>query len=150
MNSIKKIEQGDNCPVSLDQVNQYVVKIYSSIVLFTLIYTMFSGSYYGVYLLTLDFMIRVFLSIKYSPLCILITYSLKITQVPPKMIDSQRKKIAAYFGLFFSVLISLFSLVHLFVPAVIVAVMFSLAIAIDLIFDYCLACKISSWFGTNI
>ncbi len=132
------------CPVSLQQVDQHLVKTYSFIVFSILTYVLITGVRFPVYIITLDFMIRVFAGIKYSPFCFLIRKSLKLTGIPPKMIDSQRKRIAAQFGLAFSIFITLFFLTGFNFAARIVIIVFITAILLDLIFNYCLACTFNS------
>ncbi|HFX18148.1 MAG TPA: DUF4395 domain-containing protein [Flavobacteriales bacterium] len=144
-NSNYKIEA---CPVSYDQVNKNLIKAYSSIVLITLAYTFFTGHYWAMYLISIDFMIRVFAGIKYSPLCNFLTASMKITPLKPILVNAGTKKIAAQVGLLFALGIVIFHLSDLDILANIFIGMFALAIFLDLFFDYCLACKMQSLYLT--
>jgi hypothetical protein len=136
------------CPVSYDQVNKNLIKAYSSIVLITLAYTFFTGHYWAMYLISIDFMIRVFAGIKYSPLCNFLTASMKITPLKPILVNAGTKKIAAQVGLLFALGIVIFHLSDLDILANIFIGMFALAIFLDLFFDYCLACKMQSLYLT--
>jgi len=136
------------CPVSYEQVDKHLIKAYSSLVLFVLFFTLLSGQYLLMYLITLDFIVRVFAGIKYSPLCKILTSSMRISAIKPVLINAGTKKISAQAGLIFSCLICLFHLVGWQWVSIVVALMFITAIAIDLIFDYCLACKIQSLYLT--
>jgi hypothetical protein len=130
------------CPVSYTAVDKYLIKAYSLIVLLTLIYTLLTANYFPLYLITLDFVIRVFLGIKYSPLCNFLTFSLKISPLKPLLVNAGTKKIAAQVGLIFCILICVFHLLNFSLPATVFIWMFVIAISIDLLFDYCLACKL--------
>jgi len=145
LNTTNKVEA---CPVSYQQVNKNLVKAYSSIVLITLLYTLFSGNYWAMYLITLDFFIRVFAGIKYSPLCNFLTAFMKITPLKPVLVNAATKKIAARVGLIFALGIVIFHLLEMNMLSRIFQYMFIGAIALDLFFDYCLACKLQSLYLT--
>ncbi|GEM_PF-519089 len=132
------------CPISYTQVDKHLVKLYSSVVLLVLILSLFLKCKIGIYLITADFIIRVFIGIKYSPLCFSLKRMLHISTLKPVMINAGAKKIAAQVGLLFSILISISYLLGYIILAKIFTVFFLTAISVDLIFDYCLACKMQS------
>ncbi len=136
------------CPISYTQVDKHLIKAYSSIVLFTLLFTLVTGNHIAMYLITFDFLIRVFIGIKYSPLCNLLTSVMKITPLKPQLVNAGTKKIAAQVGLFFCVAICGFYFAGWHLMAQLFTLMFILAISLDLIFDYCLACKMQSLYLT--
>jgi hypothetical protein len=143
-----QISNSAACPVSFEQVDNNLIKIYSGFVLTMLLTSLIVPCQIGVYLITIDFIIRVFIGIKYSPLCKIITKSIKIVALKQRLVDSGRKRIAAQVGLLFSVLISLSFLAGLSTISTVLTLMFIIAIALDLIFDYCLACKLQTLFNT--
>jgi len=143
--SNQKIEA---CPVSYDQVNKNLIKAYSSIVLIILMFTLFTGHHWLMYLITLDFIIRVVFGIKYSPLCNFLTATMKITPLKPVLVNAASKKIAAKVGLIFALGICVFDFAGLHVLSNIFIIMFAIAISLDLFFDYCLACKMESLYLT--
>ena len=136
------------CPVSYQQVNKNLIKSYSSIVLIVLAYTLISGHYWAMYLISLDFLIRVFAGIKYSPLCNFLTAMMKITPLKPVLVNAASKKIAAQVGLVFAVGVCLFHLLGYELISHIFIYMFMFAISLDLVFNYCLACKLQSLYLT--
>ncbi len=136
------------CPVSYDQVNKNLIKAYSSIILIVLAYTFFTGHHWAMYLVTLDFLIRVFIGIKYSPLCNFLTAFMKITPLKPILVNAATKKIAAQVGLFFALGICSFYFLGWSTAAQVFMLMFASAISLDLFFDYCLACKLQSLYLT--
>ena len=144
LKSAKVSHKVQACPVSYEQVDKHLIKVYSSIVLSVLFFTLLTGSYLLMYLITLDFIIRVFAGIKYSPLCKLLTSSMKISRLKPVLVNAGTKKIAAQVGLFFCLSICLFHLLGWQLLAQIFIFMFITAISIDLLFNYCLACKMQS------
>jgi hypothetical protein len=141
---IQNISNTKACPVSLKQVDKHLIKLYSSFVLLVLSLSLITDFRIVIYLITLDFFIRVFIGIKYSPLCIILTKSLKITTIKPVLIDSGRKKIAAQIGFSLSIIISFSYLIDYSIITYSFTSIFIFAIALDLIFDYCLACKMQS------
>ena len=136
------------CPISYSQVDKHLIKAYSSIVLIVLAVSLFLNNHIGLYLITIDFIIRVFIGIKYSPLCSFLTLGMRVSHLKPKLINAGSKKIAAIVGLFFSVLITLASVFSLPTMAVCLTLIFMFAIMLDLVFDYCLACKMQSLYLT--
>ena len=138
------------CPISYSQVNKHLIKAYSSTVLVVLLATVLTGNHVGMYLITIDFLIRVFIGIKYSPLCNVLTQSLKITALKPLLVNAGAKQIAAQIGLLFCALICLTHWMELPILASGLTVMFGIAILLDLILDYCLACKMQSLYLTYI
>ncbi len=136
------------CPVSYDQVNKNLIKAYSSIVLIVLAYTLLTSHYWAMYIISIDFFIRVFAGIKYSPLCNLLTAIMKITPLKPVLVNAASKKIAAKVGLFFALGICVFHLAGFQILAYIFIFMFMFAISLDLVFNYCLACKLQSLYFT--
>ena len=136
------------CPVSFQQVDKHLIKAYSSIILFVLVWTLITGNYIGMYLISLDFLIRVLAGIKYSPLCNILTRLMKITPLKPLLVNAGSKKIAAQVGLFFCVAICSFHFLGWHLLAQLFILMFIAAIALDLLFDYCLACKLQSLYLT--
>ena len=138
----------DACPVSYDQVNKNLIKVYSSMVLIILAYTLFTKQYRAMYLISLDFMIRVFAGIKFSPLCNFITAMMKITPLKPVLVNAATKKIAAQVGLIFALVICITHLSGYDLLSSLFIYMFMFAIGLDLIFNYCLACKLQSLYLT--
>ncbi len=132
------------CPVSYQQVNRNLIKAYSSIVLIVLVYTLMTHQYWAMYLISLDFFIRVFAGIKYSPLCNLLTAMMKITSLKPVLVNAAIKKIAAKVGLIFAIGVCAFHLAGYEFLSDIFIYMFMFAISLDLVFNYCLACKLQS------
>lgn len=132
------------CPISYDQVDKRLIKAYSSIVLISLLACLFLGYHTLFYFITLDFAIRVFVGIKYSPLCNILTRFFKVTAFQPVLVNAASKKIAAKVGLLFSILISISYIMGWILMAKLFIALFVIAISLDLFFDYCLACKMES------
>jgi len=132
------------CPVSHEQVDKRLIKTYSSIVLSALLICLIFDYHLFFYFITLDFAIRVFAGIKYSPLCNFLTRLFEVTSLQPVLVNAATKKIAAKAGLLFSVMISLSYFAGWFLTAKFFMFLFITAISLDLFFDYCLACKMES------
>ena len=136
------------CPVSYQQVDKHLIKAYSSIVLISLLACLLLDYHIAFYFITLDFAIRVFAGIKYSPLCNILTRTFRMVELQPVLVNAASKKVAAKVGLFFSIVISVAYLFHWIFVAKLFIVMFIIAISLDLFFDYCLACKMESLYLT--
>ena len=147
-NQIGRKNKIEACPISYEQVNKNLIKAYSSIVLIILAYTILTGHYWAMYLIGLDFLIRVFAGIKYSPLCNLLTGMMKITPLKPVLVNAATKKIAAQVGLIFAIGVCTFHLLGYTILSNIFIYMFMFAISLDLVFNYCLACKLQSLYLT--
>ncbi len=148
-NSVKgqKIEA---CPISYKQVDKHLIKAYSSIVLVSLLFCLFFDYHFAFYIITLDFVIRVFAGIKYSPLCNILTRSFRVVDLQPVLVNAGAKKTAAIVGLLFSVIISISYLMSWIFAAKLFIIIFIIAITLDLFFDYCLACKMESLYLTYL
>ncbi len=136
------------CPISYGQVDKRLIKAYSSIVFLSLLTCLFFDFHIFFYFITMDFAIRVFAGIKFSPLCNLLTRFFKVTALQPVLVNAGSKKIAAKVGLLFCILISVSYFMGWIIAAKIIISMFIIAIVLDLFFDYCLACKMESLYLT--
>ena len=144
---IKQLNSAAACPVSFKEVDKNLVKLYSGVVLSLLIISFFVPCKIGIYIITVDFFIRVFIGLKYSPLCNILTKSLHAADIKPNLIDSGRKKIAAQIGFLLSAMISITFIFSYDIISTILTGIFIFAIGLDLIFDYCLACKMQSFYN---
>jgi len=143
---MKTTIHGEHCPVSLERVDRNVVKVYGGIVLSVLVLFLFTSHRWVVVPLVVDYGLRVFAGIRYSPVCILIRAVLKVSHIKPRMVDSERKRIAARFGLAFSLLTAVFYFAGYPLVSVVIASVFAVAVGLDLMFDFCLACLMHSWY----
>lgn len=137
--------QAQSCPISTDRVNSWLTKIYS----------FFTFSIVSIFLLTpfkevifisaIDFTIRIFFGVKYSPVCTAIRFGLKVTNTPVNMINAGPKKFAAKVGFLFTLLISAGVIFNFPTLSLVAGVVAFLAIGAEVFFDFCLACTMYSY-----
>ncbi len=132
------------CPVNYKKVNVYLLKFYSSIIALFLLGYFFFGWTVPIYIITIDFAIRVFLGIEYSFECKILNLILEILHIQPKEIDASTKMFAAKVGLLFSVSLSLALLFQKETLATIIAVVFFMAVFAEVVLNFCAACYMES------
>lgn len=131
-----------SCPVSFEQVDGTIARI--NAVFITLLVSLFLFTTYTniLYFLVLDFGLRVF---GYHSLSVIFHVSRlvkKIFALKTHMTDAAAKKLAASFGLFFVVLMSVFSDLHLDKALYITSTILLICSSLEVVFNYCLGCEI--------
>ncbi|MBU0721126.1 DUF4395 domain-containing protein [bacterium] len=131
-----------SCPMTFEKVDSNISRLNSLFVSILVITYLITSNIFLLYFLVFDFSIRLFVQKKASPLYLtsqLITVSLKFAE---KLTDAGAKRLAAYFGLLFVLLLLLTHLLNLWYLSLGVAVIFLSCSLLDVIFNYCLGCKI--------
>ena len=138
--------QSQTCPISTDRVNSRLTKVYSIFTFSVIGVFLFTPFKEAIYISVVDFAIRIFMGVKYSPICTTIKYGLKVGNVPVHMVNAGPKKFSAKVGLLFTLIISLGVAINLPLLSLITGAMAFIAIGAEVFFDYCIACKIYSFF----
>ncbi len=138
-----------SCPISTDLVNTKLTRTYSFITFLAISFYLFTPFKEVIYISALDFIIRVFIGVKYSPICFLIREGLKIGNIPPQMVNSGPKKFAAKIGLIITVLMAISALAGLTYTSLILGVVSFTAIGAEAIFGFCVACYIHSYLPSS-
>ena len=133
-----------SCPISQDLVNAKLTRVYSFLTLLTIIIYAYTPYKEVIYISTLDFFIRIFLGVKYSPICYIIRYVLNVGNFSVNMVNAGPKKFAAKIGLFVTFSLSISYLFDFTSTSIIIAHISILAVGAEAIFGYCIACKIYS------
>ena len=141
--------KNQSCPISTDKVNSSLTKVYSIFTFSVITIFLFSPFKEIIFISTVDFIIRIFFGIKYSPICTFIKFGLKVSNVPVHMVNAGPKKFAAKVGMLFTVLISVGVVFNFPMLSVISAGIAFVAIGAEVFFDYCLACTIHSFLPDN-
>ncbi len=139
-----------SCPISYDLVNERLTRVYSAFTFVSLLIYVVTPYKWFLLISAADFIIRVTVGVKYSPVCFLIRHSLNLLNSKPHMVNAGPKKFAAKIGLAFTVSMSLIYLFEL--PEIIGLVLgvFSLvAVGAEVFFKYCIACVMYGWFVKN-
>ncbi len=130
------------CPIINERIDERLVRINSALVFSSLALFAITGINLILYFVLFDFTIRVVGGIKYSPICKLIRFSLNLGGFKPNLINAAPKKMAAKFGLLFSILIIVFNLLGYNIAMYIVLSIFITASFLEAIFNFCMICKI--------
>jgi len=130
------------CPLLFRQVDGTVARLNALSVSFLVIVFLYTFNVIWLYLLGLDFAIRLYGHKPYSPIYQLSMLTQKILKLPEKMTDAGAKRLAAMFGLFFIFLLTVTA--HLQLPsfAFVVAGIFLTCTSLELAFSYCIGCKV--------
>lgn len=91
-----------SCPVSFEKVNATIVRINALNVTLLLLLFLVTEMVLPLYILLLDFNIRLFADKRYSPLYQLSCALLNLFHLKSIMEDAAAKRLAAYFGLLFT------------------------------------------------
>lgn len=139
-----------SCPISNDLVNSKLTRIYAIITFVSIAVYLFTPFKAIIYLTATDFLIRVLFTVKYSPICNLIKYILKVSQTSTHMVNAGPKKFAAKIGFIFSMMMLLGHILGYSTFSYFVGAMFFVAVGLEAIFGYCLACAIYSKLPSNL
>jgi hypothetical protein len=141
------------CPISSLRVNESVVRgVAFAIALIAGLYA-YTGNVYLILLLLVDFYIRAFTTLRYSPTSWLIGRVVQTLELPVVLIDKAPKLFAARVGFLFSVTILLLYFVHPLSSVVISLVLIIFAL-LEAVFNICVGCLVYSYvvfplFGTK-
>ena len=135
------------CPVNFKKVNIYLIKFYSIIVAALLIMFILADWKLPIYILTIDFVLRVTAGIAYSPLCVLLDGILRFFRVCPRQTDARTKQFAAVVGMLFMFIISVLSFTHHHIIARLVAAFMLVVVLAEIMAGFCVACWVYSYYS---
>lgn len=133
-----------SCPISTDLVNAKLTQIYSIVTFIAISIFLFTPYKEVIYISAIDFIIRVLVSVKYSPICTLIKLGLKLGKFQSHMVNAGPKRFAAKIGLIITVLMSISIILDLTYTSLILGTISFTAVGAEAIFGYCVACFIYS------
>lgn len=131
-----------SCPISLISVDGNIARInafYVGILFGLYLLTM---NYLILYFLIFDFSIRLFSNKKYSFILFLSTQTKKILRIRSDRVDYAPKKLAMYFGLMFLLSIFITHILHFTFLFYLFSVVLLACISLEAFFSYCLGCEI--------
>lgn len=130
------------CPLLFRQVDATVTRINTLFVILGIIAFMATQSSWVLIVLIIDFLLRLSGKKYLSPINISSSWIQKKLSLPVKMEDAGAKRLAAIFGTGFTVALLLLSWMNLDIAVALVAGIFLFCAALELLFGYCIACKI--------
>jgi len=130
------------CPIAYRQIDGTITRINSLSITVMLIAYLFSSEIFFIYILGADLIIRLFINKKLSPINQLSNLIKLLIRAQTHKTDAGAKRLAAYFALGFSWALIVLHTFGLFNIANIVAVIFVSCSVTELLFNYCIGCKI--------
>ena len=139
-----------SCPISPELVNARLTRTYSFFTLATIIIYAYTPYKEIIFISTIDFFIRIFFGVKYSPICTFIKYILNIGNFKAEMVNAGPKKFAAKIGFIITSLMSISYILGLTYTSIVLAHVSIIAVGADAVFGYCIACKMHSLLGPKL
>lgn len=131
-----------SCPLNFEQVDSNVSRISSLIVALLVLFYFISSNLFILYFLAFDFVIRLFIKKGCSPVHTVASFLKETFKIEEKFTDGGAKRLAGYFGLVFVLLLILTHSLNLWILSFAVGAIFVTCSLLDVIFNYCLGCKI--------
>lgn len=132
------------CPLLFRQVDANISKISAVAVSLGVIAYLLSMQKIILAFIIIDFIIRLSRFKSMSPIFRGSCFIKRVLNLPTRLEDAGAKRLAAIFGLIFSIAILGFDFLGLKLGIWIVAAVFISCVVLDLLFDYCIACKVYS------
>ncbi|MGN7986992.1 DUF4395 domain-containing protein [Pedobacter sp. 22226] len=134
-----------SCPVSVERINENVVRIIAFMVAVIAITCIIFSNYWAIVFLIFDFALRAFTTGKFSVLKFI---AIKISdglELSPKMKDLAPKKFAATLGFVFCLLITATFLLSFYTLALILTAIMTVFALLESLFAICVGCYIYSF-----
>lgn len=130
------------CPLIFRQVDATVTRINTLFVISTIVAFLLTQSLVILIVLIIDFMFRLYGYKHLSPIQNISLFIQKKLSLPVKMEDAGAKRLAAFFGVGFTFALLITSWLGTDLATAIIAGIFLFCAALELLFGYCIACKI--------
>lgn len=133
------------CPISPLRVNENVVRLTALLIALLVVLYVFTLSPLIILLLVVDFYIRGFTTMKYSPISWLAAQIRTGLQLPEVMTDKAKKIFSARVGFLFSVAILILYYVHPLSSVIVALVLMAFAL-LESVFNICVGCLVYTYF----
>lgn len=130
------------CPIAFRQIDGTITRINSLSISVMLMAYLISSEIFFIYILGIDLIIRLFINKKLSPINQMSNLIKVLIRAQTHNTDAGAKRLAAYFALGFSWTVIALHAFGLFNMANIVAIIFVSCSVTELMFNYCIGCKI--------
>jgi len=131
-----------SCPISFKQIDSNVSRLTTFFVSLLVIYYLISGQVFVLYVLGFDFIIRLFIKKDSSPLHLIALGIKELLAIKDKYVDSGAKRLAAYFGLTFVIMLIIAHYADVYLATLTIAAVFLTCSLLDVFLNFCLGCKI--------
>jgi len=132
----------DACPLSFKQVDSNVSRLSSMFVVLLVLTYLTTNSIYILLFLAIDFIIKLFLNPGISMITLFAEFLKSLLKLKDKFVDSGAKRLAGFFGLLFIVLLIAVHGFDIWLLTLSIAVVFLSCSTLDVVFNYCIGCKI--------
>jgi len=130
------------CPMTFENIDSKISRINSFYVSLLVVLYLLSSNIFLLYFLFIDFGMKLFVAKKISPLFLVSKFTKNTLKLESSMVDGGAKRLAAYFGLLFVFLLIVTHYFDTQFLSLVIAGIFISCSLLDLIFNYCLGCKI--------
>ncbi|PHR57851.1 MAG: hypothetical protein COA44_05095 [Arcobacter sp.] len=130
------------CPIAFRQIDGTIVRINALSLSLILLAYLFSGQIAFIYVLGIDLIIRLFINKRLSPINQISRLIKVAIRAKTHSTDAGAKRLAAYFALGFSWAIIALHSFGLVYEAKVLSSVFILFASLELIFNFCVGCKI--------
>ncbi len=130
------------CPIAFREIDGTVVRLNAVSVAVLVSLFLLTANVFFLFLLSADFLIRLYGNKKLSPLQQLSLGVQKLFSLKKHMTDAGAKRLAGHFGLLFSVLLIVAHYLEWTLFGYVVSGIFLACIFLEVAFNYCVGCKI--------
>ena len=138
-----------NCPIEYNSINAHLVRVYAGFILVILLTMFIFNLKWLAWVLLIDFFLRMSFGVRYGLFCHLSSYILRLLKIKEKPVNALPKKFAVKIGFLFSVLLILSLFFENNWIFNLVSIIFIIAVALEVFFNFCLACKMYQIFITQ-
>jgi len=131
-----------SCPISFELIDANIVRINSFYVGLVFMLFLLTQNSAIILFLVFDFITRIFINRNYSLLIMLSRKTKELLSIQTRMEDIAPKRLASYFGLIFTVVISISSLLGLEIALYTLSGILAICIVLEVAFSYCLGCEV--------
>ena len=136
-----------NCPVSVDKVNEQVVRTAAFYTIAIVAIGLYYGNPFIMLGLAIDFSLRAFTDGPYSPIKLIAKATAGILKIKPKLTDAAPKKFAAGLGVLFCIFITFFLVINYTITATVFSGILLLCAFLEGAFGICLGCIVYTFFA---
>ena len=137
------------CPISTQQINRNVVRMTGFMMAAMIALYAFTDIIYFVIAITIDYLIRAFTPLKYSPFSGLAYQMTRLLKLQEKQIDKAPKIFAARVGFLFALATVILYYVHPTSSLIVGLLLMSFAL-LESVFDFCVGCVVYTYVALPI
>ena len=134
------------CPISSEKVDSHVSRLTVFINDAIMVYFLISLQPIVLFIVAIDYGIRATGYNRYSPICFLASFIIRLTGINPKMVDKAPKMFASRLGFICAALGLIFITTNMPMASRSIIGFFVVLATLDSVFDLCVGCMIYNYF----